>query len=221
MLRLCDTLAQLSGASQAVCLDLDDGFNCVSCCRGSYAVVRFAPQATADDMTNFLRAYKATVVEGPLKGQLYRTASPRQSCRRKRSARSLGKCNRNRRSSASSPPRSKAKRVTGCDMAATSTIDDATCAPRAPHRRCNAGAFRTPVTLADARRCRPIQRIQFLLPEPGRTALALVGGAAVFDSASQTPPLLMLSVIASVARLDTRLGRSPSRGPRLSRMHRP
>jgi hypothetical protein len=39
---------------------------------GSYAVVRFAPQATADDMTNFLRAYKATVVEGPLKGQLYR-----------------------------------------------------------------------------------------------------------------------------------------------------
>jgi len=72
MLRLCDTLAQLSGASQAVCLDLDDGFNCVSCCRGSYAVVRFAPQATADDMTNFLRAYKATVVEGPLKGQFYR-----------------------------------------------------------------------------------------------------------------------------------------------------
>jgi hypothetical protein len=39
---------------------------------GSYAVVRFAPQATADDMTNFLRTYKATVVEGPLKGQLYR-----------------------------------------------------------------------------------------------------------------------------------------------------
>ena len=39
---------------------------------GSYAVVRFVPQTTADDMTNFLRAYKATVVEGPLKGQLYR-----------------------------------------------------------------------------------------------------------------------------------------------------
>jgi hypothetical protein len=39
---------------------------------GSYAVVRFAPQATADDITNFLRAYKATVVEGPLKGPLYR-----------------------------------------------------------------------------------------------------------------------------------------------------
>src|SRR5215472_16248784 len=39
---------------------------------GSYAVVRFAPQATADDITKFLGAYKATVVEGPLEGQLYR-----------------------------------------------------------------------------------------------------------------------------------------------------
>jgi hypothetical protein len=39
---------------------------------GSYAVVRFAPQATANDITNFLRAYKATVVEGPLAGQVYR-----------------------------------------------------------------------------------------------------------------------------------------------------
>jgi anti-sigma-K factor RskA len=40
--------------------------------KGSYAVVRFAPQATADDITKFLGAYKATVVEGPLRGQLYR-----------------------------------------------------------------------------------------------------------------------------------------------------
>jgi anti-sigma-K factor RskA len=39
---------------------------------GSYAVLRFAPQATANDITNFLGAYKATVVEGPLAGQLYR-----------------------------------------------------------------------------------------------------------------------------------------------------
>jgi hypothetical protein len=39
---------------------------------GSYAVVRFAPQATADDITKFLGAYKTTVVEGPLRGQLYR-----------------------------------------------------------------------------------------------------------------------------------------------------
>src|SRR5262249_6696342 len=41
---------------------------------GSYAVVRFAPQATANDITNFLGAYKATVVEGPLNtgGRLYR-----------------------------------------------------------------------------------------------------------------------------------------------------
>src|SRR5882757_4169227 len=34
---------------------------------GSFAVVRFAAQATATDITNFLGAYKATVVEGPLK----------------------------------------------------------------------------------------------------------------------------------------------------------
>src|SRR5262245_25448102 len=39
---------------------------------GPYSVVRFAPQATANDITNFLRAHKATVVEGPLAGQLYR-----------------------------------------------------------------------------------------------------------------------------------------------------
>jgi hypothetical protein len=41
---------------------------------GSFAVVRFAPQATAIDITNFLGAYKATLVEGPLNmgGQLYR-----------------------------------------------------------------------------------------------------------------------------------------------------
>src|SRR5262245_63505054 len=41
---------------------------------GSYAVVRFAPQATANDITNFLGAYKATVVEGPLNmgGPVYR-----------------------------------------------------------------------------------------------------------------------------------------------------
>jgi hypothetical protein len=39
---------------------------------GSYAVVRFAHQATANDITNFLGAHKATVVEGPLAGQLYR-----------------------------------------------------------------------------------------------------------------------------------------------------
>jgi hypothetical protein len=41
---------------------------------GSFAVVRFAPQATATDITNFLGAYKATLVEGPLNmgGHLYR-----------------------------------------------------------------------------------------------------------------------------------------------------
>ena len=42
--------------------------------QGSFAVVRFAPQATANDITHFLAAYRATLVEGPLKsgGSLYR-----------------------------------------------------------------------------------------------------------------------------------------------------
>ena len=41
---------------------------------GSFAVVRFAPQATATEITNFLGAYKAALVEGPLRsgGSLYR-----------------------------------------------------------------------------------------------------------------------------------------------------
>src|SRR5437667_1328781 len=41
--------------------------------RGSFAMVRFAPQATAAEITNFLGAYKASLVEGPLKagGGLY------------------------------------------------------------------------------------------------------------------------------------------------------
>jgi anti-sigma-K factor RskA len=41
---------------------------------GSYAVVRFAPQATANDITNFLGAYKAKLVDGPLNmgGPVYR-----------------------------------------------------------------------------------------------------------------------------------------------------
>jgi hypothetical protein len=33
---------------------------------GSYVLVHFAPQATANDITNFLGAYKAKVVDGPL-----------------------------------------------------------------------------------------------------------------------------------------------------------
>ena len=41
---------------------------------GAFAVVRFAPQATADEITKFLGAYKATLVGGPLKSPagLYR-----------------------------------------------------------------------------------------------------------------------------------------------------
>ncbi len=41
--------------------------------QGSFAVVRFAPQATAAEITNFLGAHKATLVEGPLRaGSIYR-----------------------------------------------------------------------------------------------------------------------------------------------------
>jgi hypothetical protein len=42
--------------------------------RGSFAVIRFAPQATAAEITNFLGAYKASLVDGPLRsgGGLYR-----------------------------------------------------------------------------------------------------------------------------------------------------
>ena len=42
--------------------------------KGSFAVLRFAPQATAAEITNFLGAYKATLVDGPLRagGGLYR-----------------------------------------------------------------------------------------------------------------------------------------------------
>jgi hypothetical protein len=41
---------------------------------GSYAVLRFAPQATANDITDFLGAYKAKLVDGPLNmgGPVYR-----------------------------------------------------------------------------------------------------------------------------------------------------
>ncbi|MFL6797672.1 MAG: hypothetical protein ACJ8F3_09705 [Xanthobacteraceae bacterium] len=35
--------------------------------RGSFAVVRFAPQATMADISHFLGAYKATVIEGPMR----------------------------------------------------------------------------------------------------------------------------------------------------------
>ncbi len=41
--------------------------------RGSFAVVRFAPQATFTEINNFLGAYKATVVEGPMRSaSMYR-----------------------------------------------------------------------------------------------------------------------------------------------------
>jgi hypothetical protein len=36
---------------------------------GSFAAIRFAPQATAAEISNFLGAYKATVVEAPMRSQ--------------------------------------------------------------------------------------------------------------------------------------------------------
>jgi hypothetical protein len=40
--------------------------------QGSYVLVRFTPEATANDITNFLEAYKAAVVEGPRANDLFR-----------------------------------------------------------------------------------------------------------------------------------------------------
>jgi hypothetical protein len=39
--------------------------------QGSFLAVRFAPQATATEITNFLGAYKATVAEGPKQAGMY------------------------------------------------------------------------------------------------------------------------------------------------------
>jgi hypothetical protein len=39
---------------------------------GSYALVGFVPQASAADITKFLESYKATIVDGPRAGGLYR-----------------------------------------------------------------------------------------------------------------------------------------------------
>jgi hypothetical protein len=53
----------------------------------SYAMVRFAPQATAADITNFLEANKLSVAAGPMAGGLYRvrvavTALPKDALAR-------------------------------------------------------------------------------------------------------------------------------------------
>jgi hypothetical protein len=39
---------------------------------GSYAMIRFAPQATATDITRFLEAHKLSIASGPAPGGLYR-----------------------------------------------------------------------------------------------------------------------------------------------------
>jgi anti-sigma factor RsiW len=43
-----------------------------SAAAGSYAMIRFAPQATASDITRFLEANKLSVASGPAPGGLYR-----------------------------------------------------------------------------------------------------------------------------------------------------
>jgi anti-sigma factor RsiW len=43
-----------------------------SAAAGSYAMIRFAPQATATDITRFLEANKLSVASGPAPGGLYR-----------------------------------------------------------------------------------------------------------------------------------------------------
>jgi anti-sigma-K factor RskA len=40
--------------------------------RGSFAMIRFARQANAADITNFLQNYQATLVDGPTPGGIYR-----------------------------------------------------------------------------------------------------------------------------------------------------
>ena len=39
---------------------------------GSYVLVGFAPQASAEDITNFLKSHKVSLVEGPRSGDLYK-----------------------------------------------------------------------------------------------------------------------------------------------------
>jgi alkanesulfonate monooxygenase SsuD/methylene tetrahydromethanopterin reductase-like flavin-dependent oxidoreductase (luciferase family) len=39
---------------------------------GSYALVGFSPRASADDITKFLESHKASIVDGPRAGGLYR-----------------------------------------------------------------------------------------------------------------------------------------------------
>lgn len=40
--------------------------------QGAYALIRFQPQASADDVVKFLQANKLTVVDGPMPGGLYK-----------------------------------------------------------------------------------------------------------------------------------------------------
>ena len=65
---------------------------------GSFAMVRFAAQATAADITNFLGAHKASMVEDPSRAASTRSSSLTASLRPTRSARSSSRCRKSRRS---------------------------------------------------------------------------------------------------------------------------
>jgi hypothetical protein len=61
-------LLQAAVITSVVVKDGGGAYEVASWGKGSFAAVRFAPQATAAEIANFLGAYKATVVEGPMKG---------------------------------------------------------------------------------------------------------------------------------------------------------
>ena len=65
---------------------------------GSFAMVSFAAQATAADITNFLGAHKASMVEDPSRAASTRSSSLTASLRPTRSARSSSRCRKSRRS---------------------------------------------------------------------------------------------------------------------------
>ncbi len=59
---------------------------------GAYAVVRFAPQASSADITNFLGAHMATLVDGPGRRVFIASRLPAAACNGTRSARSSSRC---------------------------------------------------------------------------------------------------------------------------------
>jgi hypothetical protein len=56
----------------AVMIEKDRNYVVANASDGSYAMVRFIPQANSVEITNFLGAHKASMVDGPKPGGLYR-----------------------------------------------------------------------------------------------------------------------------------------------------